>query len=166
MECKEVEELLSEYIENELSQEVHDDICRHLEKCLPCQMLAEQIEALMCSCDDLEEEVPFFLTNRLYYIPELEDSVIELESSRYYLQWVAAVIGTILMFLNLFYFTNIYPPANRALHDVTSDLKVIAVKTQGILEKMNESKDEAFTSNEEETEEQAPNEDADQNGVP
>ncbi|MCP4157991.1 MAG: hypothetical protein GY757_60345 [bacterium] len=139
MECKEVEELMSDYIENELPQEVHDEITRHIEKCLACEVLKKQVEDLLYSFTDLEEDVPFFLQNRLLYIPESQENIIELESRRYHLKWVAAIIGTVILFLNLFYFTNIFPPANRALHTVVAGIQSIAVKTEAIYEKVKES---------------------------
>lgn len=146
MECKEVEVLLSEYIENGLPRDVHKKVSRHLEKCLPCGMLKEQMEELMYAFPELEEEAPFFLKNRLYYIPEAQDNIIELESKRNYLKWLAAVIGTFVLFLNLFYFTNILPPANRFLHSIVSEIETIAVKTEALYEKVKESKGVFFFS--------------------
>ena len=140
MECKTVEDLISEYIENELSREVQKEISLHLETCESCRQLKEKMEELMYAFPELEEEVPFFLKNRLYYIPEAQDNIIEMESKRYYLKWVAAVIGTFVLCLNLFYFTNIYPPANRLLHEVVSGLETLAVKTEAAFERVKESK--------------------------
>jgi len=152
MDCKQIEDLMSEYIEHELCPEVHKAVSLHLEKCLPCCVLKEQVEELMGAFPDLEEEVPFFLKNRLYYIPEAdEDNVIEIEVGWSYLKWVAAMIGTFVLFLNLFYFTNIFPPANRALHSVVSGIETLAVKTGAVYEKVKESKILFFLpSNEEE----------------
>jgi hypothetical protein len=140
MECKKVEDLISEYIENELSREVQREISLHLETCESCRQLKEKMEELMYAFPELEEEVLFFLKNRLYYIPESQDNIIEMESKRYYLKWVAAVIGTFVLCLNLFYFTNIYPPANRMLHEVVSGLETLAVKTEAAYERLKESK--------------------------
>jgi predicted anti-sigma-YlaC factor YlaD len=140
MECKKVEELISEYIENELPREVHKEISLHLEICEQCRQLKEKVEELIYAFPGLEEEVPFFLKNRLYYIPESQDNIIEIESKRYYLKWVAAVIGTFVLCLNLFYFTNIYPPVNRILHEVVSGLETFAVKTGAAYERVKESK--------------------------
>lgn len=140
MDCKQVEDLLSEYIEHELPPEVHKEVSKHLEKCLPCHVLKDQVEELMSAFPELEEEVPFFLKNRLYYIPEAEqDNVIDLEVKWSYLKWVAAVIGTFVLFLNLFYFTNIYPSANRVLHSVVSGIETLAVKTEAVYERVKDS---------------------------
>jgi hypothetical protein len=152
MDCKQVEDLMSEYIEHELSPEVHKEVSLHLEKCLPCGVLKEQVEELMGAFPELEEDVPFFLKNRLYYIPESqeEDNVIEFETGWSYLKWMAAVIGTFVLFLNLFYFTNIYPPANRALHSVVSGIETFVVKTGAVYEKVKESKVLFFLPSDEE----------------
>lgn len=141
MDCKQIEDVLSEYIEHELSPEIHKEVSFHLEKCLPCCVLKEQMEELMGVFPELEEEVPFFLKNRLYYIPESqeEDNVIDLEVKWSYLKWVAAVIGTFVLLLNLFYFTNILPPANRALHSVVCGIETFAVKTGAVYERVKES---------------------------
>jgi predicted anti-sigma-YlaC factor YlaD len=151
MDCKEIEELISDYIEHDLEPEVYEEVSLHLEKCLACSVLKRQVEELVSSFPDLEEEIPFFLKNRLYYIPETqEENIIDMESKRYYLRWVAAVIGIFVLFLNLFYFTNIYPPANRALHTVVAEIETFAVKTEAIYEKVKESKALFFLSSEDE----------------
>ena len=105
MDCQRVEDLISMYIENELSKELHREISLHLEKCPLCRQLKEKIEELMGAFPGLEEEVPFFLKNRLYYIPESQEILEErIESRYYYMKWLAAAIGTVVLFLNLFYF--------------------------------------------------------------
>lgn len=138
MNCKKVEDLLSDYIENDLSEEVRKEVSLHLDECENCRRLKEKMEEMIYSFNDLEEDVPFFLKNRLLYIQESQE---EEQSRQYYLTWVAAVIGTIILFLNLFYFTNIYPPANKALHGVTARIETIAVETEAFFERLNASKD-------------------------
>ena len=141
MDCLQVEELMSLYLENEVSEELHQEITDHIEQCQVCKELKEQVEELLFVFPELEEEVPFFLKNRLHYIPESQQ-VIELPESRfYYMKWVAAAIGTFVLFLNLFYFTNIYPPANRFLHLTVSKLETLTVETGAFFERMKESKD-------------------------
>ncbi len=143
MDCDKVEDLLSGYIENDLSRDIRKEISRHLEKCDECRLLKEKIEELIHSFPELQEDVPFFLKNRLYFIPESQQREEERNS---YLKWVAAVVGTFVLFLNLFYFTNIYPPANRALHSVVSSIETLAVETGAFFEKVKESKDLLFYS--------------------
>ncbi|MCK4765758.1 MAG: zf-HC2 domain-containing protein [Candidatus Aminicenantes bacterium] len=139
MECKKVEDLLSAYIENDLPKEVRKEITQHLEHCRNCKLLKEEMEELIYRFPALEEDVPFFLKNRLLYIPESQEEEEEIKNQ--YLKWVAAVIGTIVLFLNIFYFTDIYPPANRALHAVVSQVEIMVVETGAFFEKVKESGD-------------------------
>ena len=146
MDCTHVEDLISGYIENELPPELHKEVFLHLETCKSCGLLKEKVEELMYSFQELEEEVPFFVRNRLYYIPESQHNRIEMENERQYLKWMAAMIGAFVLFLNLFYFTNIYPPANRVLHEMVSGIKTLSVKTEAIYEKVKESNTLFFLS--------------------
>ncbi|UCH95611.1 MAG: zf-HC2 domain-containing protein [Candidatus Aminicenantes bacterium] len=147
MDCKRVEDLMSMYIENELPKELHREISLHLEQCDQCQQLREKVEELIGVFPELEEEVPFFLKNRLYYIPESQEIIEKRrESQFYYLKWLAAAIGTVVLFLNLFYFTNIYPPAKRVLHSMMARIKTFTVETGAFIEKVKESDGAALFS--------------------
>ena len=140
MNCKRVEELLSKYIENELPGELHREISLHLEHCDQCRVLKDKIEELIYVFPDLEEEVPFFLKNRLYYIPESQAVIEERRESKFfYLKWLAAAIGTFVLFLNLFYFTNIYPPAKRVLHSMVARVKTFTVDTGAFIDEVRAS---------------------------
>lgn len=140
MNCKQVEDLLSMYIENELPKELHREISLHLEHCNQCRELKEKIEELIYVFPDLEEEVPFFLKNRLYYIPESQAVMEERRESKFfYLKWLAAAIGTFVLFLNLFYFTNIYPPAKRMLHSMVARIKTFTVETGAFIDEVRAS---------------------------
>lgn len=140
MDCKRVEDLLSMYIENELPKELHREISLHLEHCDQCRVLKEKIEELIYVFPDLEEEVPFFLKNRLYYIPESQAVMEERRESKFfYLKWLAAAIGTFVLFLNLFYFTNIYPPAKRMLHSMVARIKTFTVETGAFIDEVRAS---------------------------
>jgi predicted anti-sigma-YlaC factor YlaD len=147
MNCKRVEDLLSMYIENELPGELHREISLHLEHCDQCRVLREKIEELIYVFPELEEEVPFFLKNRLYYIPESQEVMEERRESKFfYLKWLAAAIGTFVLFLNLFYFTNIYPPAKRMLHSVVARIKTFTVETGAFIEEVGASDGAALFS--------------------
>ncbi len=140
MDCKRVEDLLSMYIENELPKELHREISLHLEHCDQCRVLKEKIEELIYVFPDLEEEVPFFLKNWLYYIPESQAVMEERRESKFfYLKWLAAAIGTFVLFLNLFYFTNIYPPAKRMLHSMVARIKTFTVETGAFIDEVRAS---------------------------
>ena len=138
MNCKKVEDLLSDYIENGLSEDLRKEVSLHLDECENCRRLKEKMEELIDSFNDLEEDVPFFLKNRLLYIQESQE---EEQGRYYYLTWVAAVVGTIILFLNLFYFTNIYPQANKALHEVTAKIETAVVETEAFFDRIKASKD-------------------------
>jgi predicted anti-sigma-YlaC factor YlaD len=138
--CKEIESLLSAFLENELSAAEAGRIAHHLAECPNCRAIKEKLEELLLKMSDLQEEVPFFLKNRLYNIPEFSA-----ESRRgkivYLPKWLAAAAGTIILFLNLFYFTNIFPLANRQMHALVGTVESFVVKTGGWIEKIKESKD-------------------------
>jgi hypothetical protein len=128
------------YIENELPGELHREVSLHLEECNQCRILKGKIEELIYVFPDLEEEVPFFLKNRLYYIPESQTVIEERRESKFfYLKWLAAAIGTFVLFLNLFYFTNIYPPAKRVLHSMVARVKTFTVDTGAFIDEVRAS---------------------------
>jgi len=138
--CKEIESLLSAYLENELSPEESGIITQHLASCSRCLDLKEKLEEIILKLSDLQEEVPFFLKNRLFNIPEISEKK-KLNKIIYFPKWLAAAVGTIILFLNLFYFTNIFPSVNREMHSVVGSIETFVVKTGGWFEKIKESKD-------------------------
>jgi len=138
--CKEIESLLSAYLENELPPEVTADITQHLGACPHCHELKENVEELLLSLSDLQEEVPFFLKNRLFNIPEISEKK-KLAKTVVFPKWLAAAAGTIILFLNLFYFTNIFPPLHRTMHSVVGSIETFVVQTGGWFEQIKESKD-------------------------
>jgi len=138
MDCKKIEELISRFIENDVSEDLHKSISLHLRECSKCRLLKNKIEELISYSQELDENVPFYVKNRLYYINEQKEKKIK---RNIYLKWIAATIGTVVLFLNLFYFTNIFPAANRTLHLMVSEIEKFAVNTEAFIEKMKESKD-------------------------
>ena len=141
--CREIEALLSAYLENELSREDAAFVAAHLGTCPDCQAKKEKIEEIIFRLSDLQEEVPFFLKNRLYNIPETSEKKSPAKVL-YFPKWLAAAVGTVILFLNLFYFTNIFPPVNREMHAFVSSVEKIVVQTGGWLEKIKESKELLF----------------------
>ena len=147
MDCQRVEDLISMYIEHELPQELHREISLHLQQCRNCRELKEKVESLIEVFPALEEEVPFFLRNRLYYIPESQDRLLDRQESRFnYLKWLAAVIGTFVLFLNLIYFTNLYPPAKRIFHTMVAQVKSFTVGTEAFFDEVRASDGVAILS--------------------
>ena len=69
--CRDMEAWLSAYLENDLSSRDAAEIEQHLAECADCRAKKEKMEELIFSLSELQEEVPFFLKNRLYNIPEI-----------------------------------------------------------------------------------------------
>ncbi len=137
MDCTRIEDLLSAFIENDLPERTMREVEAHLQECPSCLRLKETIEELVDLSGELEEEVPFFLRNRLYNIPDVAE--VE-EPFRYgFLKWVAAMLGTFVLFLNLFYFTNIYPSANKTLHMFVSNVEKFAVEAGAVIERVKDT---------------------------
>lgn len=141
--CRDIEALLSAYLENELSREAASEVDAHLDECPACRAKKEKMEEIIFSLSDLQEEVPFFLKNRLYNIPEIVERK-PVGRIIYFPKWLAAAVGTVILFLNLFYFTNVFPPANREMHSVVSSVEKFIVRTGGWFERIKESKDLLF----------------------
>ena len=138
MDCKAIEDLMSRYVENDVDKETKKMISLHIKQCTGCGQLKEKIEELMYTLPELEEEIPFFLKNRLLYMPE---SQAVMRNKAPVLKWVAAMIGTMVLFLNLFYFTNIFPPANKVLHTLVAKIEKIAVQTEAFFDRFKEAED-------------------------
>lgn len=138
--CREIEPLLSAYLENDLPAELTADVTRHLASCPDCRALKERMQELILSLADLQEEVPFFLKNRLFNIPEASEKKKPVRTI-VFPKWLAAAAGTIILFLNLSYFTNIFPPLNRTMHSVVGSIETFVVQTGGWFERIKESKD-------------------------
>jgi hypothetical protein len=141
--CREIESLLSAYLENELSKNDNKNVADHLNSCPDCLKLKEKIEGLLFKLSDLQEEVPFFLKNRLYNISEIVEKKSPVKFF-YFPKWLAAAVGTLILFLNLFYFTNIFPPMNRQMHSFVYSVEKIVARTGGWFEKIKESKELLF----------------------
>jgi hypothetical protein len=101
------------------------------------------MEELIFSLSELQEEVPFFLKNRLYNIPETIEKKVP-AGTIYFPKWLAAAVGTVILFLNLFYFTNVFPSVNREMHSLVSSVEKFVVRSGGWFEKIRESKELFF----------------------
>ena len=116
---------------------VHD----HIQACPDCQQLLERMEKVIYLCGDLSEDVPFFLKNRLYNIAEAEEPSPPAISERtaIVLKWAVAMVGSLVLLLNLLYFTSIVPSANRFLHLAVSRIQTMAVEAGAYMERISES---------------------------
>jgi len=141
MDCNWVEERISGYIENELDPGEMEAIHEHVQSCSACRELLNRLEKVMYLCGDLSEEVPFFLKNRLYNIAEVQPEAEPVLTGRSaaVLKWMAAMVGSIVLLLNLLYFTSIVPPANRFLHLAVSKVQTFVVETSAYVERISES---------------------------
>jgi len=141
MDCKLVEERISNYIENNLSAAEMDAVREHIQSCAGCRDLLEHMEQVLYLCEDLTEDVPFFLKNRLYNIAEIpvpEEPAISNRTVAV-LKWAAAMVGAAVLLLNLLYFTSIVPPANRVLHLAVSKIETFVVEAGAYVERISES---------------------------
>lgn len=132
--CEEVRDILSSYHDNELSDETAHLVSEHIDKCPTCSKIEEDIFQIKSILPELNEDVPFYLRNRLYFISESSTEESEYRYSK--LKWVAAMIGAVLLFLNLFYFTNIYPSANRVLHRTVSKIETFVIEAKVFIEQI------------------------------
>jgi len=130
MECKNIEELLSDYIEKELKKELELEVEKHLKNCNSCYELHISLRNLINTGPKISEEVPFYLKNRLMYIPELIDLQEEKTSNSHNIKLIAAMVGIIVLLLNIFYFTNIYPQGNYFLHKTIAKIERFVVDTK------------------------------------
>lgn len=146
MDCKLVEERISSYIENNLNAAEMDAVREHIESCEACRDLLERMERVLYLCEDLTEEVPFFLKNRLYNIAETRVAEEPAVSGRTVtvLKWAAAMVGAAVLLLNLLYFTSIVPPANRFLHLAVSRIETFVVEAGAYVERISESNRNPF----------------------
>jgi hypothetical protein len=130
-------------LEKEISKEESVNITEHLGGCALCLAKKEKMEEIIFRLSDLQEDVPFFLKNRLYNIPEIVEKKAPAKLF-YFPKWLAAAVGTVILFFNLFYFTNVFPPVNREMHSFVSSVEKFVVKTGGWFEKIKESKEFLF----------------------
>lgn len=76
MKCERIEELLSPYIENELSSKEKREVKTHLKECEHCSTLLSFMKVTTESLADLPElEVSEILLNKLYSIPSKKKKI-------------------------------------------------------------------------------------------
>lgn len=149
IDCPRFEELLSDLLENALPADINQACLDHLGDCPACTALKEKMEALINQLAEMEEEVPFFLKNRLYHIAEQAEEQEERSLLDFFRgslpKWAAAAAGTAILFFNLFYFTNIYPEANRRVHSLVAGVEKVIAETGGLIERLRDSRDMLFS---------------------
>ncbi len=138
MKCNEFEEFLSAFQDNLLNPDQKKEFKTHLNLCKQCSELSETISNIKTILPELDREVPFFIRNRLYLIGEASDEKSQ-EKNYGYIKWIAAAIGTAILFLNIFYFTNIFPAANKTLHTAVAGIENFVVETEAFIGRIKES---------------------------
>ncbi len=140
MNCIEFEELLSAFHDNTLDHEQQKEFDKHLKECEVCAGLTKGVDHIKAILPELNTEVPFFLKNRLYLISESEEKEKIPDINYAFMKWIAAGIGTVVLFLNIFYFTNIFPAANKTLHNAVAGIENFVVETEAFIGRIKESK--------------------------
>jgi len=138
MKCQEFKELLSTYQDNLLSPNQQKEFTTHLNLCKECSELSEEVSNIKAILPELKREVPFFLKNRLYLIGEMTEDKPQ-KKNYGYVKWIAATIGVAVLFLNIFYFTNIFPIANKTLHSAVAGIESFVVEAEAFIGKIKES---------------------------
>ena len=139
MKCNEFEELLSDYLENRLGPEMMKAAGAHIKECPDCAAVSGNVDHIVSILPELNREIPFFLKNRLYLIgTETEEETVGSKNFMF-IKWIAAVIGTAVLFLNLFYFTNIFPAANKTLHTAVAGIENFIVEAEAFIGRIKET---------------------------
>ena len=138
MNCNKFEELLSAYQDSTLNPDQKKEFTEHMKECPDCEGIIERVNHVKSILPELNRDVPFYLKNRLYLIGETEEE-IRPATNYGYIRWVAAAIGTLVLFLNLFYFTNIFPAANKTLHTAVAGIENFVVEAEAFIGRIKES---------------------------
>jgi hypothetical protein len=153
MRCEHIEELLSPYLEDELSQEERRAVEEHVKSCGSCSLLLSSLEETTRSLIGFPElEVSQGLLNRLYSIPDKKKkfSLGPDFFLRPSLQPVLAVIAIVLTLVS-FYFFNPNKKAfdravNRQLHLGYSQVGKLYAKAESFTASLGEYKDTILVS--------------------
>jgi len=132
------EELLSAYQDNALSPDRKKQFASHMAECPDCAAITDSLSHIKAVLPELNSDIPFFLKNRLYMIGESEAETAPVRSFAA-IRWIAASVGTLLLFLNLFYFTNIFPAANKTLHTAVAGIENFVVEAEAFIGRIKES---------------------------
>lgn len=133
MDCNRVEELLSRYIENDLNTKTQNEMTAHFKHCTTCNNLLKDIKILVSETSELNEEIPFYIKNRLLYIPESIKLDKDNDDQFKYFKLIAAMLGGIILMLNIFYKTNVFPQAHYFLHKTVAKIERFAVETKSFI---------------------------------
>ena len=139
--CLRFEEHLSDWIEGQLDPQTTAFMEEHARKCPACATLREMMDQTLSLGPTLQEEVPFYLKNRLYIIPENQYAEAAEDTPSRMLRLAAAMVGISVLLLHLFYFTNLVPAGNRVVHRFFSGLGNVVVTVSALLETSSDAQD-------------------------
>jgi predicted anti-sigma-YlaC factor YlaD len=153
MKCEGIEELLSPYLEGNLTPEAKKDVETHLETCKDCSSLLAFLKETMESLSEFPEaEVSESLMNRLYSIPDLKRKFrMNLDFLvRPSLQPVFAAASIVLILLSFYFF---HPEKNQfdkavshQLHQGYSEIGKLYAKAESFTQSIGEYKDNILVS--------------------
>jgi len=143
MKCEEARELFIELIDNSLPPFMRKDLENHLTACAQCQQLFENYQQLLSELGELKSEPPFWVKIKLNNIflqlpeekPQRKKNVFQILMNK----WVVAVAAMLIVLMNLFYFTNIFPPANRGMRTLLASAEALICKAEGFFEQVKDS---------------------------
>lgn len=130
--CKQINDLLSGYLEGTLTAHEMRDVHSHLEICPSCRQLVQSMQRVRDILPGLSHRPPRHLIRRLRLIPPNTETPAVYRFGIHRVKWIAAVFVTFLLLFNLLYFTNFNPRMNSFLHHVVFSIQKLKVKTESI----------------------------------
>ncbi len=143
MNCDQIRELFLEFYEHQLSEKEEREFRNHLADCSNCQELFDAYQQTVSDLGELKREPPFwvkFRLNNLYLDYQPVKTKRRSKHLNIFLnKWVVAVAATLIILVNLFYFTNIFPPANRSLRLAVASVESLLGKAESLFEQVKDS---------------------------
>jgi len=156
MKCEKIEELLSPYLEDELSLEEKGAVAKHLKTCENCSLLFSYMEETRESLADIPElEVSENLLDRLYSIPiKKKRFKLTLPSFDFLVRpslQPVLTVATILLIMVSFYFfgpnkSSIDKSISRQIHLGYSKIESLYAKAESFTASLGEHKDNILVS--------------------
>ncbi len=156
MKCKEIEELLSPYLEDELNPEEKGAVAKHLKTCENCSLLFSLMKETQESLVDFPElEVSENLLDRLYSIPSKKKKFkLRLPNFDFLVRpslQPVLTVATIMLIMISFYFygpnkSSIDKSISRKIHIGYSKIEKLYAKAESFTASLGEHKDNILVS--------------------
>ena len=156
MKCKKIEELLSPYLEDELSPEEKRAVANHLKTCENCSLLFSLMKETQESLADIPElEVSENLLDRLYSIPSKKKKFkLRLPNFDFLVRpslQPVLTVATIMLIMISFYFygpnkSSIDKSISRKIHLGYSKIERLYAKAESFTASLGEHKDNILVS--------------------